>query len=89
MGRAKVGVENHREMLFSMQEKFETFINGEPVKFSDKFELPEENKRVELAGIELTRHGLSGSLELEIEPNWLYLHQQKTGNPKLVKIMPW
>ena len=80
-------MENQHEMRFSMQDKFEIFINGEPVKFSDKFELPEEYERVELAGIELTRHDLSGSLE--IKPNWLYLHQQKTGRPKLVKIIPW
>ena len=67
-----------------MQRVFEMTINGEPIGYSDKLELPEEYKKVKLPS-----GSLSGSIECEFKPNGLYLHQQKTGRPRLVKVMPW
>jgi hypothetical protein len=67
-----------------MQRVFEITINGEPISYSNKLELPDEYRKVKLP-----TGNLSGSLELKYEPNSLYMHQQETGRPRLVKVMPW
>ena len=61
-----------------------TTINGQPVKISNHLELPEEYKNKEVP----TGSG-SGSITIKFEPNALYKRQQETGNPRLVKVMPW
>ena len=60
-------------------------LNGEELKIKRNidFELPDEYKNLEVS------RKIGGSLTCNFKPNPLYEFQQKTGKPRLVKVLPW
>lgn len=60
-------------------------INGEEIKIKRNidFELLDEYKNLEVS------RKIEGSLTFNFKPNPLYEFQQKTGKPRLCKVMPF
>ena len=60
-------------------------LNGQPITRSDKLDIPEEYK-----GLQVTRKDKAeGSLTFDFQTGPLYESKARTGHPKRVEVLPW
>ena len=60
-------------------------LNGQPIRRSDKLNIPEEYK-----GLQVTRKDKAeGTLTFDFQPGPLYESKARTGHPKRVEVLPW
>lgn len=60
-------------------------LNGQPIGRSDKLNIPEEYK-----GLQVTRKDKAeGTLTFDFQPGPLYESKARTGRPKHVEVLPW
>lgn len=68
------------------REGMKVFVDGVEVKRSDKLELPDEYKSMEVPE---DKGSFSISITCPFEPNWLWKIKQKTGHPNNVEVSWW